>query len=419
MKDIIWKSFLVGDLLERKTPPSTNTPAKNLTIHLTKQTENDVALVTRAEKNNGVVGFIDRENYPTCINKITYNDQFGAVLFHNYEFTTIKDHITIIEAINPLLKELMNTNVSINIFIASLLNKIYSKSIFNFSYNPTEFRFPREIIMMPMEETNKEELTVVEENNKKYTFAVNYIEEIVEKANEKVNERTINKYKNEEKIITNERKKYEENYLKEKKNLKWKCFKLNELFDWSSRKDLSLKNYNKINTFEPGYVEVVTGSKDDINDYISYEELPDDYPVYSNCLCLNTNGSIGYCIYYDREIISPTSSVHILLHKNKKLENIMDDFLNVFFAKTITKIFTTGIYNRTAYLIGKDKFDREVILLPCINVSNQEDSIWKDDNGAYTIAKDFITYLLLTGKLKNIEKLINSFEKTKLRGKSI
>ena len=97
----------------------------------------------------------------------------------------------------------------------------------------------------------------------------------------------------------------------------------------------------------------------------------------------------------------------------------MDDFLNVFFAKTITKIFTTGIYNRTAYLIGKDKFDREVILLPCINVSNQEDSIWKDDNGAYTIAKDFITYLLLTGKLKNIEKLINSFEKTKLRGKSI
>ena len=35
MKDVVWKSFKLGDVVQRKTPPSTNVPAKNLEIRET------------------------------------------------------------------------------------------------------------------------------------------------------------------------------------------------------------------------------------------------------------------------------------------------------------------------------------------------------------------------------------------------
>ena len=223
-------------------------------------------------------------------------------------------------------------------------------------------------------------------------------------------QKTIRLYEAERAKYERERAKYEIGYKKERDTLVWKGFKLGTLFEWSSRKDLSLKNYNLINYWQDGYVEVVTGSKNDENQFISFEELPLNYPVYKSCLCLNTNGSIGYCIYYDREIISPTSSVHILISKNEKFDKIRTDIVNKFLAKIISKIFTTGIYNRTANLIDNPKFDREIILLPCLEVTKTDDYIWEENGHYYTLAVEYISYMYLSGRVEFNQRLIDKYE---------
>lgn len=190
----------------------------------------------------------------------------------------------------------------------------------------------------------------------------------------------------------------------------WKGFKLGKLFSWSSRKDLTLKNFNQIDEYRDGYVEVVTGSKDDKNKFISLDDLPENYPVYRDCMCLNTNGSIGYCFYYDRDIISPTSSVHILILKDDKFKEIINHITYKFIGKQITKIFTTGIYNRTSCLIDQDKFDREIILLPCLEVSKTDDYIWEENGHYYTLAVEYISYMYLNGRVEFNQRLIDKYE---------
>ena len=192
-------------------------------------------------------------------------------------------------------------------------------------------------------------------------------------------------------------------------NIIWKGFKLGSIFEWSKRKDLSLKNYNMINSYEDGYVEVITGSMNSINDFISKEDLPKNYPIYKDCLTLSTNGSIGYCFYYPNEIVSPTSSVHILIHKNDRLERIMTPEVNSFFAKLITHIFTSSVYNRITCLIDNDKFDREIIILPLLEVNSSEEYIWEENGHYYTLPINYISYQYYSGKINHDEKIIKNY----------
>ena len=80
-------------------------------------------------KNNGVVGYIDKIGFPTSKNKIIYNDQFGTILFHNYEFTIIKDHLSILEPSDRLSK-ILEQNINAYVFITKLINKfLINKSL--------------------------------------------------------------------------------------------------------------------------------------------------------------------------------------------------------------------------------------------------------------------------------------------------
>ena len=408
MNDIIWKAFKLSDNFYRQTPPSTNMPAKELNIS-DVPFDNSIALITRAESNNGIKGYIQKGEFPTLKNKITYNDQFSLFLFHNYEFTTIKDHLSIFVPKNDYLKQLLDYNPSLNVFLINILNYIFSKDIFNFNFTGADYKFDRELILLPCLEVGKDDEYIWEENGHYYTLAVEYIKKLMDEAKELREQKTIRLYEAERAKYEAERAKYEAGYKREKDLLVWKSFALGTLFGWSSRKDLALKNYNKIDHYEDGYVEVVTGSKDDKNDFISFDELPKNYPTYQDCLCLNTNGSIGYCLYYDRPIISPTSSVHILLHKYEKLKKLMTIQVNGFFSKVISNIFTNGIYNRTACLISDEKFAREIILLPCLEVGKDDEYIWEENGHYYTLAVEYISYIYLTGKMENSQKKIDNY----------
>ena len=171
---VVWRKYKLKDLFIRKAPPSTNVPAKELTIYDTPF-DGSIALITRAESNNGVKGFIDKEDFPTLKKGITYNDQFSLFLFHNYEFTTIKDHLSIITASKDKLQKIMEENDFVDFFMTTVLNRIFSKKIFSFSFTGTEYRFDRELILLPCIEVEKPEDCIWEEDGKFYTLAVDYI----------------------------------------------------------------------------------------------------------------------------------------------------------------------------------------------------------------------------------------------------
>ena len=412
MSDVIWKAFKIGSIFERSTKLALSINQKDLNLVENKDNEHSVALISASRDGSGRVGYIENDLVKQELiskNKITFDDQWGYTFFQQEDFVITGGHNAILEIKDNYLKHVLDLNLPCYSFISLILNHITIKSeIYGYGYKINN-KLDREIILLPCLEVPKDEEHIWEENGHCYTLAVDYIKELMDKAKEEREKNTIRLYEAERAKYEAERSKYEEGYKKEKELLVWKGFKLGDLFEWSSRKDLSLKNYNFTEKYEDGYVEVVTGSKTDNNEFIAMSDLPSNYPVYHNCLCLNTNGSIGFCIYYDRNIISPTSSVHILLHKLDNLEKLMTKEINQFFSQTLTKIFTTGIYSRTACLISEEKFDREVILLPCLEVPKDEEHIWEENGHCYTLAVDYISYLYLSGKVNYNQKLIDTY----------
>ena len=87
----------------------------------------------------------------------------------------------------------------------------------------------------------------------------------------------------------------------------------------------------------------------------------------------------------------------------------MSEVVNGFFSSLITKIFTTGAYNRTACLISEEKFTREIIMLPCLEVAEGEDFIWEENGKHYTLAVDYISYIYLSGRVNKNQKLIDTY----------
>lgn len=189
----------------------------------------------------------------------------------------------------------------------------------------------------------------------------------------------------------------------------WKCFNLGQLFEFSSGNTIALKDYNLSDEYHDGFVEVVTSSKDNTsNSYMDVFDVPASCPIYENSLTINRNGSIGYCHYHGNKFIIPTGDSYTLLHKNEKLKNVMDKNAYNFFAIIITHVFTKSVFGYS-YKVNSERFGRELILLPCLEVAKDEEHIWEEDGHCYTLAVDYISYLYLTGKVNYNQKLIDTY----------
>ena len=413
MSDVIWKSFCIKNEFTRVAPPSTNTPAKNLNISK-EPFDGSIALITRGETNNGIRGYIEKKDYPTSTNKITYNDQFSLFLFHNYEFTTIKDHLSLFVASNKKLMLILDNHPFINVFLVTILNYIFSKEIFHFNFTGADFKFDREIILLPCLEVIKEDDYIWEENGHYYTLAVEYIKKLMNEAKELREQKTIRLYEAERAKYEAERAKYEEGYAREKELLVWKSFKLGELFEWSSKHKISksAKEYNEIDHYEDGYVANVTAGMYNegiacylpINDEINSKKI-------KNCLTISSNGAgVGACFYHNYYVVS-TGDNALLQNINSGLQKVFDEstIVPLYFAKLITKLFrNNGIFS-WSYKVSKDDFKREIILLPCLEVIKEDDYIWEENGHYYTLAVEYISYLYLTGKMNYNQKRINEY----------
>jgi len=412
MADVIWKAFKLGELFQRLTPPNTGKPAKELTIY----EENDgcrIALVTRGEKNNGVVGYIEKNSFPTAKNKIIYNDQFGTILFHNYEFTTIKDHLSILEPINSLLS-VLDQNTHAYVFITRLINKVFDKQIFNFNYSAADFKFPRELILLPVIEVKKENEYIWEEDGKFWTLAVDYIKKLMKKAKERKEEMTIQLYKVEKAKYEAEKAKYlaekaiyETDYYKERTKIVWKAFCLGDLFQritppntGNPAKELTIYEENDCHRI----ALVTRGEKN--NGVVGYIEK-NSFPTATNKIIYNDQ--FGTILFHNYEFTTIKDHLSILEPVNRLLSVLeLNIYAYVFLTKLINKIFDKQIFGFN-YSAADFKFPREIILLPVIEVKDENDCIWEENGKFWTLAVNTASYLFLQGQINIQQRKIKNY----------
>ena len=403
MQNVIWKAFKLGKMLTVVGTPNTACPAKALNISKEQQ-DGMIALVNSGRENNGVVGFIDKTNFASTKNKITYSDNFGLTFFHDYEFTLLGGgHLYILEPASNVLSNIFNDNAVCGGFVSTVINHVLAKSVYNYMYKANDYRFDREIILLPCLEVAKGSDYIWEDNGKYYTLAVDFIKELMEQAKERKEEKTI-------KLYEAEKAKYEADYLKEQDEVVWKSFKLGELFETSTEHYLekSKKNYNISETQTETHTVAVCAASKINNGIVGYIEEVDDIPNKKRKGFL-TKGGFGHCFYQPNWFIKPGGSwgmLDIIKIKSQRFKSVLDkETLGyLFLAKNLTKIFTSMA--SWGYAVP---FDREIILLPCLEVAKGSDYIWEDNGKYYTLAKNTVCYLYLKGQSNIQQRKIENY----------
>lgn len=405
-----WRQFCVGDLLYRKTPPSTGVPAKNLNVS-EEQKDDLIPLITRGKSNNGIVGYIEKGSFETAKNKITYNDQFGLVLYHPYEFTTIKDHLSVLEANDSRFGKLMDKSHNLNFFIAKMIDRALSKKVYSFNYNPTEFRFGREIIVLPIKECDKtSEIWLID--NRSFTVDLDKIDAIIEGCKERVNKRTIEAYKTARDDYEELSKKYK-GLINPLSNCVWKSFSLEELFDFNSGNQLSDNKKNlEISETKEGEFEIALITQSEKNNgIIGYLKLNEEIESKKMSNALTYSMHFGLCFYHDYDFVlmDTHGSVFRLIAKNSYLLDVLStnkDF-NYFIGKSITKVCRNGVYNY-GWLPNSTRVGREIIMLPLYE-SDDNDGI-SVGGKVYKIDIARAIYLYAEGKKRLYQNKIDNFQ---------
>ena len=414
MSNVIWKAFKIGSIFERSTKLALSINQKDLNLVENKDNEHSIALISASRDGSGRVGYIENNLVKKELiskNKITFDDQWGYTFFQQEDFVITGGHNAILEIKDNYLKHVLDLNLPCYSFISLILNHITIKSgIYGYGFKINN-KLDREIILLPCLEVPKDEEHIWEENGHCYTLAVDYIKELMDKAKEEREKNTIRLYEAERAKYEAERAKYEEGYKKEKELLVWKSFKLSDLFENKTGRDSSIaqKNLNKSSVKDDEFnISIVTEST--ANNGVGFY-LKENDPVLIGKIVekgLTYGTQFGNANYHNYKFFI-IGNVNYLNFKSIILYNICNDFVGNYFAQIINKIFKkSGLFG---YMnkIGQDTFGREIILLPCLEVSKDEEHIWEENGHCYTLAVDYISYLYLSGKVNYNQKLIDTY----------
>ncbi len=414
--EIVWKGFRLGNLFEWFGKHRISKTAKEYSVSNMYQ-EGYVANITAGQYNEGIANFIPEDDEITNKKKIdaltisSNGAGVGSCFFHDYYFISTGDN-ALLENKYDKLQEIFDRDHMIPRFFAKLITKICRNSLYSWSYKVSKELFNRELIVLPCLEVSQDDEYIWEENGRYYTLAVEYIKELMEKAKERKEARTIRMYEAERAKYEAERAKYEAGYNAEKPKVLWKGFRLGNLFQWSGKHRISktAKQYDTIEEPRDGYIANITSGK--YNEGIA-NFIPEDDEINSkkriDALTVSSNGNVGACFFHDYYFISTGDSA-LLENKYDKLQEIFDTnhIVPRFFAKLITKMFMNGLYS-WGYKVSKELFNRELILLPCLEVSENDEYIWEENGRYYTLAVEYISYLYLTGRINKYQKLIDTY----------
>ncbi|WP_203282126.1 restriction endonuclease subunit S [Metamycoplasma hominis] len=415
MSAIVWKGFKLGELFTLSTEHVIKKQIKNLVLYQEWQ-EGRIANITASEKNNGITGYIE-ESEETKLkqvkNSLTLNPvgSIGVCFYHNYYFVSTGNN-KLVKVISNNLKILLDTNPLLYLFLSKFITKIFYKTFFGFSKTITDEDFCREIILLPCLEVTKNDEWIWQENEHYYTLAVEYIKKLMEKAKELNEQKTIRLYEAERVKYEAERVKYEAGYNKQRNILAWKGFKLGDLFERSTKLSLSA-NQKDLNLVEKKDLDhtiaLVSASKNDngIIGFLSEEEV-DINKVSINKITFDDQW--GFSVFQQEKFVITGGHNAILEIKNNLLLKVFNKniYLYKFLSLIINKITVKSGYFGYGFKIN-NKFDREIILLPCLEVTKNDEWIWQENEHYYTLAVEYISYIYLSGKVDYNQKLIDQY----------
>ena len=199
----------------------------------------------------------------------------------------------------------------------------------------------------------------------------------------------------------------------------WKSFRIGELFERSGRHIIkeTIKNLNISSTKNTQFsIRNITGSGtnngiacylEDIKDISKKKEI--------NKLTITTNCQyIGTCFYQDDYFVG-TNDNNIIDIKNKNLENILTNKSYKYLSLILTKIFHNKFHGFFRKIGCGNDFNREIILLPVIQCS-QENAIWMEDDGTFiTLDTEKISEIMDKVDANKRKKTIDFYEAEKAK----
>ena len=295
-----WGNFRVGDLFEIKL-------SKN-DIRFERCNTGSTPLISAGNENNGIVGYIDKEDFEVFpANSITVN-VFGKAFVQTKDFCA---------SVNILIIRNEHLTKNIGMFIAAILSKSHSK--YNYNDQISKNKLFNETISLP----------VTPEGTPDFDYMENYIKNLTKLAAKRVEK--LKEEKPQTKIDTSN----------------WKKFKVGDLFDVTNGKKYpsSIRQTGELPLIS------TTANNNGISDYI--KDRNDG--VYSNCITVAYSGSVG-ATFYHKEKVFVGETVIALLPKFK-----MNQYSGLFICSILSKINSKFSYTQKIKVL---QYKNEAISLP-------------------------------------------------------
>lgn len=193
----------------------------------------------------------------------------------------------------------------------------------------------------------------------------------------------------------------------------WKAFDLGDLFERSTtlaykknQKDLNLREFKE----SEDDIALISASRNDSGrvGYLSQTDVPKELVSINK---LTFDDQWGYVFFQKEKFVITGGHNAILELKDRKLEDLMNQYTKCysFISLIINKItLKSGIFGY-GYKIN-NRLDREIILLPCLEVSKTDEYIWEEGGRYYTLATEYISYMYLNGRVKHYQEMIDKYE---------
>lgn len=309
-----WKWFKIGDLFEVEK-------SKNITFETAEESlGNEIPYITRTENNNGVNFFVIKNDFDVEKgNCITIGGEGANVFYQPLDFISGNNITKIYHS------ELNEDN---GLFITSILNLEKYRYSYNRAFNKTCVENTK--IKLPIDSYNKPD----------WKYMENYIKELRKK--ERENSELIDKY------LINEKLNYKLN------TTNWKWFKINELFNIKTGKDIIYSDYSK-NKDEINNIPII-GHSIENNGVVAYTKKLNDYELMKceNTISLSHIGNFKAFVQAENFYLGTRTKGLIL-----KSKNISKSILN-FLCVVINANKEKFSYGR----VGSDKIPDLKIALP-------------------------------------------------------
>ena len=196
---LVWKGFKLDDLYLFDSSKQYPFTQKQVDMTAEKDDEHDIAVIAQSAQNNGIIGYINRnestEKY-TFSDSMTFSMNFGICFYHSYDYLLLDTHGSIFRLIakNSEFAKATKDKLEVNLYLAKMIDKICSKSLYDWQWKPNSQRAGREIILLPCLEVGDGEEYIWEEDGKHYTLAVEYIAYVYLTGRVNFNQKRIDNY---------------------------------------------------------------------------------------------------------------------------------------------------------------------------------------------------------------------------------